>query len=57
MKIFFRSAPLLHLMREGEERAKDRRLLGITGGGGAGGYGINIPDFWKSPGIIVLEPG
>lgn len=26
-------------MREGEERAKDTRLLGIPGGGGVGGAG------------------
>lgn len=31
MKIFFRSAPLLHLIKEGEEGQGDMRLLGITG--------------------------
>lgn len=53
MKIFSRSAPILHLIREGEERAKDMRLLALLGWGN----GTNFSDFWKSTRIIVLEPG
>lgn len=44
MKIFFRSAPLLHLMKEGEEEEGDIRLLGMTGDA----HGTTFSDFGES---------
>lgn len=44
MKIFFRRAPLLHLIKEGEEEEGDMRLFGITGDAMAQPFF----DFWES---------
>lgn len=44
MKIFFRKAPLLHLIERKRKDKRTRRLCGITGWGN----GTSSLDFWKS---------